>query len=82
MNVLICVGSSCHLKGSYDVIKAFQSLVKEHGLEDEVTLSASFCMGHCTQGVGLKVDDEYVEGLTRENPKEIFEKYILAKQKG
>lgn len=81
MNVLICVGSSCHLKGSYDVIKAFQALVKEYGLEEKVTLSASFCMGHCTQGVGLKVDGEYVEGLTRDNPREIFEHHILAKLK-
>lgn len=78
MNIVVCVGSSCHLKGSYDIIKGFQRLIAEHHLEDTVTLSASFCLGHCTQqGVAMKIDDEFAEGVCVDNMESVFEKYVL-----
>ncbi len=45
--VSVCVGSSCHMKGSYQVIKTFQELIKKNQLEDVIELKASFCMGRC-----------------------------------
>ena len=48
MVVDVCVGSSCHLKGSYDVIQKLQKLIAENNLEDKVTLKASFCLGNCS----------------------------------
>jgi NADH:ubiquinone oxidoreductase subunit E len=33
--IAICVGSSCHLKGSYDVIEAFRKEVAARKLEDK-----------------------------------------------
>ncbi|MDK2933417.1 MAG: hypothetical protein PWP27_1227 [Clostridiales bacterium] len=50
LQVYICVGSSCHLKGSYHIIKTFQNLIKKHDLEEKIELKASFCLGHCTEG--------------------------------
>ena len=40
--VTVCVGSSCHLKSSYQVVKTFESLIKEHALQDKLKLKASF----------------------------------------
>lgn len=58
-NVTICVGSSCHLKGSKQVIKTFETLIKDGGLTDKVKLSGSFCMGLCIHdGVSVKIGDE------------------------
>jgi NADH:ubiquinone oxidoreductase subunit E len=51
MNIYICVGSSCHLKGSYDIIQLVKEALKEYHLEDKVNLSAAFCLGKCTDGV-------------------------------
>ena len=51
MTVKVCVGSSCHLKGSYEVIEAFKEVLKKYDVEDVVELQASFCLGHCAQGV-------------------------------
>lgn len=45
MVLSVCVGSSCHLKGSYDVIEAFKRLIEKHGLGDKVELRACFCLG-------------------------------------
>ena len=47
MKVIICIGSSCHLKGSRQVVEKLQALVKENHLEDKVELGGTFCMGDC-----------------------------------
>ena len=54
MIVKICVGSSCHLKGSYDVLEQMKSIVKKYNVEDVVTLQASFCLGDCAEGVTVR----------------------------
>lgn len=51
MTIKVCVGSSCHLKGSYEVIEAFKEVLKKYDVEDVIDLQASFCLGHCALGV-------------------------------
>ena len=76
--VQVCVGSSCHLKGSQDIVELFEKAVKDHNIEDEVVLSGSFCIGKCNRvGVTAQVDDEIHVGITRENFKEFFTENIL-----
>ena len=72
VKICVCVGSSCHLKGSYTVIDLLKKALREHGLEDTVNLSAAFCLGHCQHGVTIKVNDEIVTGLNTDNAREIF----------
>ena len=76
--VQVCVGSSCHLKGSQDIVELFEKAVKDHNIEDEVVLFGSFCIGKCNRvGVTVQVDDEIHVGITRENFKEFFTENIL-----
>ena len=76
--VQICVGSSCHLKGSAEIIELFESAIAEHHLEDEVVLSGSFCIGSCNRiGVTVQVNDDVHVGITRDNFKEFFNEHIL-----
>lgn len=77
LQIFICVGSSCHLKGSYQIIKMFEELIKLNHLEDRAELKASFCLGHCTKGVSAKVEGEFIENLTVSNVKEKFEEYVV-----
>lgn len=56
MTIKVCVGSSCHLKGSYNVIEAFKEVLKKYDVEDLVDLQASFCLGHCAKGVTALCD--------------------------
>lgn len=77
LDVYVCVGSSCHLRGSYNIIKNLQELIEKNGLEDKVELKASFCLGHCTKGVSVKVGDEFIEDITAANVEEKFRDYIL-----
>ena len=58
----ICIGSACHVKGSYQVVQRFKELVAERGLENEVELMGTFCLDACSDGVAVKVDDHIYTG--------------------
>ena len=78
--VQVCVGSSCHLKGSPEIVRLLKEAVAEHHLEKEVTLAGSFCIGKCNRvGVTVQVDDEVHVGVTKEGFKEFFAEHVLAK---
>ena len=80
MNIQICVGSSCHLKGSEQVVDLFQKAIEERNLTDKITLAGSFCIGRCNrEGVTVQVDDEIITGVTPETFDRFFEKEILQK---
>lgn len=79
MKIAVCVGSSCHLKGSYDILQALEKLIKEHNLEEKVTLSASFCLGACAEGVAMTINDNLHLSVNTNNIEEIFLKEIVAK---
>lgn len=57
VDICICVGSACHLKGSYEVIDKLKNCVKNNKLEDKVNIKAAFCLGHCTEAVSVKIGD-------------------------
>ena len=78
MLIQICVGSSCHLKGSPEIARLLTEAIEEHKLENEITLVGSFCIGKCNRfGVTVQVDDEIHIGITRENFKDFFENKVL-----
>ena len=58
IEVKVCVGTSCHLKGSYNVLTSFVGLIEAENLHDRVSLQAAFCMGSCGKGVCVSVDGE------------------------
>ena len=78
MKVIICIGSSCHLKGSRQVVEKLQALVKENHLEDKVELGGTFCMGDCVNGVNVTVDGEK-HSVSPDTTEEFFQTEILAK---
>ena len=78
MKVTVCIGSSCHIKGSRQVVEQLQNLIAENKLEDKVTLSGTFCLGNCQQGVCVLVDDSF-HSVSPETAGEFFANEILAK---
>ena len=80
MNIQICVGSSCHLKGSEQIVESFQKAIEERNLADKITLAGSFCIGRCNrEGVTVQIDDEIITGVTPETFENFFETEILQK---
>ncbi len=78
MKVSVCVGSSCHLKGSRQVLDDLKTLSEQSDLNGKIDLCAAFCMGRCKDGVSVSVEDE-VFSVTPETVNEFFEKEIKAK---
>lgn len=77
MKLLVCVGSSCHLKGSYDVIQKMQAILKKYDVEDRIELQASFCLGHCSTGVTIKADEVLLHHVNADNAEDVFVKDVL-----
>ena len=78
MKVIVCIGSSCHIKGSRQIVEQLQYLITENNLGDKVELGGTFCMGKCQQGVCVTVDDTF-HSVTPESVVDFFEKNIKAK---
>lgn len=80
MKVTVCIGSSCHLKGSRQVVEALQELIADNNLKNSVELGGTFCMGNCQQGVCVTVDGE-LYSVSPETVDEFFESNVLNKLK-
>lgn len=72
----VCIGSSCHLKGSYNVIQTFQQMIEEHGLHDKIEMKAQFCMKRCQQGVSIAIDEKDYD-VSPETAREFFSSHLL-----
>lgn len=78
LKITVCIGSSCHIKGSRQVVEELQTLIAENNLGGKVDLGGTFCMGQCQQGVCVTVNDAF-HSVTPETTREFFEKEVLAK---
>lgn len=78
MKVTVCIGSSCHIKGSRQVVEQLQQLIADNGLKEKVDLGGTFCMGKCQQGVCVTVDDQFYS-VSPDTTEEFFNNNIKAK---
>ena len=78
LKITVCIGSSCHIKGSRQVVEQLQYLIAEKDLGEKVELGGTFCMGKCQQGVCVTINDEFYS-VTPETVNEFFAKEVLAK---
>lgn len=78
LKITVCIGSSCHIKGSRQVVEKLQALIAKHELGEKVELGGTFCMGQCQRGVCVTVDDTF-HSVTPESVDEFFAGEILAR---
>lgn len=77
MDIHVCIGSACHLKGSYDVIKEFQKIIKAEKLDDKITLKGAFCLNQCTEAVSTKIDDGEVISMSVDKVAPLIKELVL-----
>ena len=80
MKITICIGSSCHLKGSRQIVEELQRLVAERNLKDQIELAGKFCMGNCQNGVCVAIDEEHFS-LKPEDTRTFFSNDVLPRLK-
>lgn len=78
MKITVCIGSSCHIKGSRQVVEQLQNLIQDNNLTNKVELSGTFCMGKCQQGVCVTVDEAFYS-VTPDTVKDFFNDNVLVK---
>ena len=78
MKVVVCIGSSCHIKGSRQVVEQLQYLISQNNLDDKVELGGTFCMGECQHGVCVTVDDDFFS-VSPDTVGDFFQNEILQK---
>ena len=78
MKIIVCIGSSCHIKGSRQVVESLQELIARDSLGDKVELGGTFCMGRCQEGVCVMVDDTF-HSVSPDSVEEFFEREVKAK---
>ena len=77
MTITICIGSSCHLKGSRTIIQKLEELITERQLNEKIELNGSFCMGECSNGVCVKINDELFS-VSPETVNTFFENEVIS----
>ncbi len=78
MKITVCIGSSCHIKGSRQVVEQLQTLIRQHDIADKVDMGGTFCMGKCQEGVCVNVDEQF-HSVSPDTVEEFFTKNILEK---
>ncbi|MFV0352683.1 MAG: (2Fe-2S) ferredoxin domain-containing protein [Oscillospiraceae bacterium] len=77
MDLVVCVGSSCHLQHSQAIIHNFQDIIEFYSLQDHLTLKGSFCLGHCAEtGVCVQFDGQ-IYGVTPVSADSFFKANVL-----
>ena len=77
--IVVCGDTGCISLESEGILEAFEQLIKEHHMEDKVTVNRVGCLGFCSQGPFVKMfpEETLYTKVTPKDAKEIFEKDIL-----
>lgn len=78
MEIKICVGSSCHLRGSQKLVEQFHEVIAKNELQNKITLVGSFCTGMCNRDdASITIDDKIYTGITPESFNAFFDENIM-----
>jgi len=64
VQVSVCVGTSCFLRGSQTLLKRLADYVESGDLDDTVEIQATFCFEHCDRGPTVRVGEQVIEHCT------------------
>ncbi|WP_432407198.1 (2Fe-2S) ferredoxin domain-containing protein [Wukongibacter sp. M2B1] len=79
LEINVCIGSACHLKGAYNVISNLQKIIKEKELEGKIEVKAAFCLGECTKAVSVKLGDGSIVSVKEDEVDKFFDKHLAGR---
>jgi len=77
LEVRVCVGSSCHIRGGTNTLRALESLIQKSDLAGRILLKADLCLENCLQAPNVVVDGEIHGGVTPDKVEEFFNLTIV-----
>ena len=78
MKIIVCIGSSCHIKGSRQVVETLNRLIKENDLKDKVELGGTFCLGKCQKSVCVELEGE-IFSVSPDTAEDFFKNEVLTR---
>ena len=78
MKITVCIGSSCHIKGSRQVVETLNGLIGEYNVTDKVELGGTFCMGKCQQSVCVAIENE-IFSVSPDTAESFFKNEVLVR---
>lgn len=80
--IFVCIGGGCLASGSLKVKEAFEAALKKHGLEKNISVVGTGCLGPCARGpVAMVVkDDVFYQEVKPKDAEEIVTKHIIGRQ--
>lgn len=83
MHVLCCGGTGCQASASAEIIKNFQDILAEKGLQDEVQVVRTGCFGFCEKGPIVKImpDNTFYTQVKPEDVRKIIDEHIIKGRK-
>jgi len=79
IEIRVCVGTSCYLKGSHDILRRVAEYVKAKSLQDQVQVKATFCFEKCDKGPTVKIGDATIRYKNEEQLFGEIEKILHAR---
>jgi len=64
LQVNVCTGTNCFLKGSQQIIHDLLGQVQKENLQDQVDVCASFCFEQCDRGPTVSIDGKKIHHCT------------------
>jgi len=77
LTIVICVGSSCYVRGSDKVAETFERLIQQENLSGRVEIIGAFCMEHCSMGVSVRLDDQVYPEVYPDDAESFFYNKIM-----
>jgi NADH-quinone oxidoreductase subunit F len=77
--ILVCVGGGCIASGSLKVKEALENAVNTHGLDGQVTVMGTGCLGPCACGpvIVMDKDNTFYQRVDPKDADEIISKHIM-----
>jgi NADH:ubiquinone oxidoreductase subunit E len=79
VEVKVCVGSSCHIRGGAKTLKVIKSLIESNDLADRVQLSADLCLDGCLRAPNVIVDGDIYGGITPDKAESFFNEQVVTR---
>jgi NADH-quinone oxidoreductase subunit F len=75
--IFICMGASCIASGSLAVKAAIEKELSSRQMADKVSIVGTGCLGPCSGGPVLMIDDVFYENLKPQNAAELVTEHLL-----
>ncbi len=73
IEIKVCMGSACHIKGAPKIAQAFDEELRARGLDEHVKLMGSFCRKMCIDGVNVEVNNVLYSHVTVDDVKRLVD---------